>query len=260
MTAMAQEFRLGYDEAGSGPVLLLVHGFPFDRTIWSEQLSGLSDIRRVVAVDLRGRGKSPSGDGWTVDDLADDVARTVGSLGVDTVDLAGLSMGGYVVFALLRRHKDRVRSLLLINTKAEADSPEAKEGRENTAATAREKGTIALWETLGPKLFAPSVSEQVKAKVRRMFESIPGETSAADALAMRGRPDSTPDLATIDVPTLVVHGEQDALMPAASAKDMAAQIPGARFVPIPNAGHLSPMENPEATNEAIREILESVNV
>lgn len=254
---MADAIKLGYDEAGEGPVLLLVHGFPLDRTLWSEQLAELSDVRRVVAVDLRGRGKSPSeaGEGWTNDTHADDVAKTVDSLGVDKVDLAGLSMGGYVVFALWRRHPAKVRSLILIDTKAADDAPEAKEGREKAAALVREQGTVALLDALAPKLVSPSTTEAVMAKVRAMFENTPAETAAADALAMRDRPDSTSTLATITVPTLVLHGEQDALMPLDDARAMAGKIPGGKFVAIPNAGHAAALENPEAVNGAIREFL-----
>ncbi|HVF11857.1 MAG TPA: alpha/beta fold hydrolase, partial [Actinomycetota bacterium] len=219
---------LGYDEAGEGDVLLLVHGFPLDRTLWAEQLAGLSDIRRVVAVDLRGRGKSPDGqaDGWSIDLYADDIAATIDSLGVDQVDLAGLSMGGYVVFNVLRKHPEKVRSLILIDTKSGDDPPEAKEGREKTAILVREKGTAELVNALLPKLFAPVATDAVKDKVRAMFENTPSETAAADALAMRDRVDSTPDLAEIKIPTLVLHGADDALMPSAGAKDMASAIPG----------------------------------
>lgn len=256
---MTTPMRLGYDEAGSGPVLLLVHGFPLDRTMWSEQLRALSDIRRVVAVDLRGRGKSPAQtDEWTIDLYADDVAKTVEDLGVDQIDLAGLSMGGYVVFSFWRRHQKRVRSLLLIDTKAEGDSSEAKEGREKTAALVSEKGTAELVEGLFPKIFAPTTGDEVKNKVRTMFETIPGSTSAADALAMRDRLDSKADLASISVPTIVIQGGEDALMPVDGARAMAEALPNAKFVVVPDAGHLAPMENAEVTNVAIRDFLESL--
>lgn len=248
---------LGYDEAGSGSVLLLVHGFPLDRTMWAAQLSGLSDIRRVVAVDLPGRGKSEGvkSDGWTIDGYADELARVVDGLGVDQVDLAGLSMGGYVGFAFLGRHSARVRSLILIDTKAADDPAEAKESRVSTAALVREKGTTELLGGLLPKLTAPNADEAVISAARTMFENVPGETAAWDALAMKDRVDSTPALASIGVPTLVLHGAEDQLMPVAGAEEMASQIPGAKFVSIPNGGHLSPMENPTAVNQAIREFL-----
>lgn len=248
---------LGYDEAGSGPVLILVHGFPFDRTMWADQVSGLSDVRRVIAVDLRGRGRGPDGSraGWSMDDLADDIAQTIDSIGVDKVDLAGLSMGGYVLFAFWRRHRERVKSLILIDTKASDDASEAKAAREKAADLATEGGTSALFADLGPKLTAPGATGKVVDRLKKMFGGIPGEASAADALAMRDRPDSTPDLAAITVPVLVLHGEQDQLMPLAVGEELASQIPGARMVSIPNAGHVSPMENPEAVNAAIREFL-----
>lgn len=248
---------LGYDETGSGEALLLVHGFPLDRTMWVHQLEGLKDRRRVVAVDLRGRGKSAhiSAEGATIEGYADDVAATIEALGVDQVDLAGISMGGYVAFSFWRRHRDKVRSLLLIDTKAEADSPEAKEGREKTAELVREKGGGALVEGLLPKILAPGATDEVRQQVRRMFEDTPGEAGAADALAMRDRAHSTGDLASIDVPTIVIQGAEDQLMPTQGAEKMASEIPGATFVAVPNAGHLAPLENPEAVNAAIRDFL-----
>ena len=251
---------LGYDEGGNGPVLLLVHGFPLDRRIWVEQVSGLSDIRRVVAVDLRGRGKSPSeADGWTIDDYADDVAATIESLGADKVDIVGLSMGGYVLFSIWRKHRDKVRSLIFVDTKAEADSDEAKEGREKTAALVREKGSAELLNALFPKIFAESTSVSIKDKVRPQFEELPAETAAADALAMRDRADSVADLASIDVPTLVLHGANDALMPLETGMAITSKIEGARFIEIPHAGHMAPIENPDVVNKGIREFLLALN-
>jgi pimeloyl-ACP methyl ester carboxylesterase/MFS family permease len=205
---------LGFDEAGDGPVLLLVHGFPLDRRIWAEQVSGLSDIRKVVAVDLRGRGKSPQDpNGWTIDDYANDVSATIESLGVEQVDLAGLSMGGYVLFSMWKKHPEKVRSLIFVDTKGEADGDEAKEARDKTAAMVREKGSSELLNSLFPKLFSDQTTDAIKDKVRPQFIETPSETAAADALAMRDRADSTSDLGKIDVPALVIHGEDDALMP-----------------------------------------------
>lgn len=247
---------LGYDEAGRGDVLVLVHGFPVDRRIWTDQLEGLNDIRRVVAPDLRGRGKSQAEvSAWTIDTYADDVADTIRALDAGPVDLAGLSMGGYIAFALLRRHPELVRSLILVSTRAPQDPPEYKTGREMTAERARKFGTLALAESMIDKLITSNASDQVRKRVLEMFDSIPGETSAADSLAMRDRDDSTPMLGSISIPTLVIEGAEEALLPAGSSRAMADAIPGAYLASIPEAGHFVPIENPEEFNSRVRMFL-----
>ena len=249
--------KLGYDERGQGEVLLLVHGFPVDRRIWAHQVSGLSDVRRVVAVDLRGRGKSPapSEGGWTMDTHADDLAETIESLGVGQVDLGGISMGGYIAFAFYRKHPQMVRSLILVSTRAVADPPEYKTGRVTTAERARRFGTRALAGSMLPNLLAEGAPQEVQDEVLAMFDAIPGETSAEDSLAMKDRPDSTPTLPSITVPTLVIEGAGEQLLPAGTARALADAIPGARMVSIPNAGHFAPVENPDGVNGAIRGFL-----
>jgi pimeloyl-ACP methyl ester carboxylesterase len=243
---------LGYDEAGHGDVLLLVHGFPIDRRIWVDQLAGLSDIRRVVAPDLRGRGKSPNEDTeWTIDTHAEDLADTIRSLGVESVDLAGLSMGSYIAFALLRNHPDLVRSLILVSTRAAPDAPEYKTGREMTAERAKKFGTRALAESMIDKLLTPNVSPEVRNQVLEMFDDVPGQASAADSLAMRDRADSTPMLASISVRTLVIEGEEEALLPKDSSRTLADAIPGSKLESIPRAGHFAPIENPEEFNRRV---------
>lgn len=249
--------ELGYDEAGEGKVLLLVHGFPIDRRIWAHQMSGLSDVRRVVAVDLRGRGKSPAPaeGGWTIDTHADDLAETIKALGVDAVDLGGISMGGYIAFSMLRRHPELVRSLILVSTRATADPPEYKTGRVTTAERARRYGTRALAGSMLPNLLAEGAPESVQEEVLAMFDAIPGETSANDSLAMKDREDSTPMLGSIKLPTLVIEGAGEQLLPAGSGKALADAIPGARLASIPGGGHFVPVENPDGVNEAVREFL-----
>lgn len=220
-------------------------------------MSGLCDVFRVVAVDLRGHGRSSDSDprDYSMDLFADDLAATLDSIGIESAHVGALSMGGYVAFALWRRHRRRVRSLILACTKAEADSPEGKEGRDRAAALVRARGTEALWAELGSKMFGPSPSQDVRESVRGMFLRTPAEVAAADAVAMRDRPDSTADLASIAVPTLWIAGAADQLMPPEAARASAARIPGCRFVEIPGAGHLAPMEQPDAVNRAIREHL-----
>ncbi len=249
--------KLGYDEAGEGKVLLLVHGFPADRRLWAHQVSGLSDLRRVVAVDLRGRGKSPAPaeGGWSMTTHADDLAETIESLGVDQVDLGGISMGGYIAFAFAHRYPHLLRSLILVSTRAIADPPEYKTGRVTTAERARRFGTRALAGSMLPNLLAEGASQEVQDEVLVMFDDLPADTSAEDSLSMKDRPDSTSLLPSIAVPTLVIEGAGEQLLPAGTAKAMAEAIPGARLVSIPRAGHFAPVENPDAVNGAIRGFL-----
>ena len=251
---MTETMQLAYEERGSGDVLVFIHGFPLDSRMWIGQLSGLAKARRCVAVDLRGRGLSTIDDPeprFTMDLFADDVAATLDELGVQTADVCGLSMGGYVAFAFWRRHRDRVRSMILCDTKAEADSDEAKAGREKTAQLVLEQGMEALHEQLGPKLLASDPTPEARESLRAMFMAQLPAVIAADALAMRDRPDSSPDLPGIDVPVLWIHGEEDQLMPIDGARATAEKIPGARFAAIPRGGHMAPMENPNAANEAL---------
>jgi pimeloyl-ACP methyl ester carboxylesterase len=254
---MPEPLRLAYEERGSGPALVLVHGFPFDRTMWIEQLKGLARIRQAVAVDLRGHGLSNDANPseYSMDMFADDVAATMDEIGADRADVCGLSMGGYVLFSLWRRHRDRIRSLIFCSTKAEADTDEAKAGRDRTAALVRESGMNALWEQLGPKLFGPEPPATLAERVRSMFQGMPAEVAAADAIAMRDRVDSAADARSIDVPVLWIHAEQDQLMPVENARATAEEIPAARFVSVPDAGHLAPMENPKVVNDAMAEFL-----
>ena len=258
---MPEPMELAYEERGSGPVLLFVHGFPFDRTMWvPQQLAGLAKIRTAVAVDLRGHGLSnvQSGGDFSMDLFADDVIKTLDAIGADQADFAGLSMGGYVLFSIWRRHPDRVRSLIFIDTKAEADTEEGKAGREKTAELVSEKGMDPLYESLSPKLTGSSPSEDVQRRLKAMFDNTAPEVAAADSLAMRDRPDSVGDLESIKVPVLWMHGEEDTLMPIDGARASAEKIPGAQFVTIPGGGHVSPMENPDAVNKAIIDFLKSI--
>ena len=177
---MSEPMELAYEERGSGPVIIFIHGFPLDRRMWIGQLAGLAKNRRCVAVDLRGHGLSKIDDkepAFSMDLFADDVAKTMDELGADQADICGLSMGGYVAFAFLRRHPARVRSLILADTKAEADSDEAKAGREKTAAMVREQGMEALWEGLGAKLLASNPKEE---DVAQLEGDVPRARSGRD--------------------------------------------------------------------------------
>lgn len=251
---------LATEERGKGPALVFVHGFPLSAAMWKEQVTGLPKHATCIGVDLRGHGMSEGlpTDGATIDLHADDLAATLDELGHDKIDLVALSMGGYVAFSFWRRHKDRVRSLILADTKAEADNDEAKAGRDATAALVRDQGMAPLWEKLKVGLLRDEPDPEVVAALEPIIMGCPAETAASDAIAMRDRADSTGDLASIDVPVTWIHGTQDKLMTLESAKASVEAIPNAKLVAIEDAGHMAPMEQPKHFNDAVLAHLEWV--
>lgn len=255
---MPEPMELAYEERGSGPLAVFVHGFPLDGTYWTAQLSGLAKLRTCAAVHLRGNGLSTDNDprDYSMDLFADDIAKTLDAMGADRADLVGMSMGGYILFAFWRRHRDRVRSLVFCDTKAGADTDEGKKGREATAETARTKGLEPIWDALRPKVFGKNPPDEAVERAHKMFLAVPPEVAAQDSLAMRDRPDSTPDLTGIDVPVLVMHGSDDVLIPPDAGESMANAIPGARFVTVPG-GHFCALEHPAEANAALAEFFKS---
>ncbi len=253
---------LAVEVRGEGPAILFVHGYPLDRTIWRDQVDSLEGYRRI-APDLRGMGQSDAPDlGYGMGIYADDLAALLDALGVNEVVLCGLSMGGYIIFEFLRRWRHRVRALILMDTRAEADSTEARRARDAAAATARDGGATAVGGAMLPKMLAPG--SEVRApelvdRVRRMMAATPVAGMIGALAAMRDRHDSTGLLPTLaDLPTLVLVGEEDVLAPPEAARRMAMLIPGARLVVIPGAGHLPPIERPSETTAEIREFLRVV--
>jgi 3-oxoadipate enol-lactonase len=253
---------LALETRGEGPAVLFVHGYPLDRTIWRAQLDGLDGYRRI-APDLRGMGESDAPDlGYGMAIYADDLAALLDAMGVDEVVLCGLSMGGYVLFEFLRRWRQRVRALILMDTRAEADGVEARRARDAAAATARESGAAAIADAMLPKMLAADAAErapEVVDRIRRMMAATPVAGIIGALSAMRDRHDSTGLLPTLaGLPTLVIVGEEDAMTPPEGARRMAAAIPGARLVAIAGAGHLPPVERPSETTAAILDFLRVV--
>lgn len=233
------------------PALVLLHAFPFDRSMWDRELRALADVASpILAPSFPGFGGSelPARQP-TLDDYADAVIGAMDAARVRSAAVAGLSMGGYVAFAFWRRHRNRVERLALIDTKAGADTPEVAQDRIRLAATIRERGVEALLET--PPKWVRDGSPQWAA-VRAMVRAQSAEAVAQGSVAIAGRPDSAPDLATIDVPAAVVVGEADVITPLAQATLMAGGIPHASLSVIPDAGHLSNLEAPEAFDRAMR--------
>ncbi len=247
---------LDHRSAGFGDrVLLLVHGFPFTSAMWRPQIDALaSDALRTIAPDLPGFGRTP-GAITSVEDCADRIDTLLTEIGARRVVLAGFSMGGYVALAFVRKHASRLHGLILIDTKAEADSDEAKNGRYALAERVRAEGEGIVIDAMLPRLVSEATLSGRPDVVQRVRDAASGATvhGIVGALgAMAERPSSVDDLPRTTVPTLVLVGREDVITPVADAERMATAIPDARLVIIPDAGHMTPLEQPEAVNTAIR--------
>ena len=194
----------------------------------------------------------------TVDDLADDVDTLMDALEIEQAVIGGLSMGGYVAFALCRRFPERFTRMVLADTRPQADSSEGREGRRKMIELVRTEGPSAVADQMLPKLLGPTTQTAgpgVAATVRRMIESAPADGIASALQAMLTRPDSTPDLARISWPVLVIVGAEDGITPVADAEAMGRGLPRSRVVVLPAAGHLSNLEAPEAFSRALEDFL-----
>lgn len=244
--------------------ILFLHGFPFDHRMWRHQLAGLARWQ-CIAPNLRGArgGEVPTpATAYTMSTYADDLVTLLDRAQIRQAVVCGLSMGGYIIFELLRRHPHRVRAAILCNTKAAADSPEAKRGRDALAAKAQREGTPAVAAELVPRLLARETQRQRPDVVREVTEMIQGQpvVGIVGALhALRERPDSTPLLARVQIPVLVIAGDDDQITPAEGMKNMAEAIPGAEFTLISAAGHLAPLEQPRGVSGAVATFLEKLD-
>jgi 3-oxoadipate enol-lactonase len=256
---------LAFTEQGSGPVVVLLHGFPLSRAMWAAQLRTLSESFRIIAPDLRGHGESPAPDAtYTMDQMADDVVELLDGLGItEPVVVGGLSMGGYVALAMAVKHPDRLRALMLIDTKAAADTPEAAEKREETARATLKAGNAAeVVASMIPRLFGKTTLERRPELVGPLKADMEKTSASGVAGALRGmaiRPDRRDQLASIAAPSLVIVGQEDAIAPPDEARAMAEALPNGRLAVIPDAGHLAPYEQPEAVDRAILEFLRGLD-
>jgi pimeloyl-ACP methyl ester carboxylesterase len=256
--------ELAYREAGAGRPLVLLHAFPLSSTMWLEQRDGLAASCRVITPDQRGFGGSALGDDApSLDAAADDVVELLDRLDLEQVVLGGLSMGGYVAMALLRRHPERVAGLILADTKAGADADAGKANRERIAAAVEsdESSTVLVDEVLPALLGSTTTTSRplIAGRVRGLVQAAPAAAVAWAQRAMAGRPDSFDTLRSFDRPALVVVGQEDVLSPPADAEAMAAALPRGRLVVIPEAGHLTAVETPEAFNALVAGFLAEVD-
>ena len=252
-------------EAGdsTGDAVILLHGFPFDSSMWDPQLADVPEGWRYIAPDLRGFGESELiGDrSLDMDEHADDIVALMEELKIDQAVICGLSMGGYVALSLAMRHPERVRALVLVATRAGADTADAKKGRLEQAAKVRAEGTSSVVESMLPKLLSAHSRmklPEVVAKVRAMMEGTKPETMARALEGMAARKDYTSDLSTIDVSTMVVRGEQDEIIPAGDMELIARTVRGARHEMVPLTAHLPNLEAPDVFNGILAKYLKTL--
>lgn len=251
--------NLAADVRGKGPAILFIHGYPLDHTIWEHTLGSLDGWMRI-APDLRGMGQSDAPDlGYSMTTYAEDLFALLNTLGVDQVVLCGLSMGGYVAFEMLRRAPARVRGLILVDTRAEADSPDARRARETALAQVREGGAEAIAAAMLPVVLGRTSVEAhpaLRERIQQMMAATPVSGIIGAIGALRDRPDSLTLLPTLGhLPALVIVGAEDVITPAECAQTMADALPDARLVILPGAGHLTPVEQPERVTTLIADFL-----
>ena len=257
--------RLRYLEAAPASserprgTLLLLHAFPLNARMWEAQLALASGGWHVVAPHLRGfDGGAGDPPAVSVDDYAADVIDLLDALHLKQAVVAGLSMGGYVAFALLRLAARYVQGLILADTRSQADTPEGIAGRTRLLQVVQDKGPAGVADEMIPKLLGETTRATrpaVDARVRSLALASSGEAITGAIRALMTRPDSTPLLATIHVPTLIVVGDEDTITPPAASEEMHHAIAGSALVRIPQAGHLSNLEQPELFTAAVAAFL-----
>lgn len=257
--ARLRGIEMAYGDDGHGAPFVLLHGFPFNRSMWDEQSRALGETCRVITPDLRGQGETTLGGGpATMEEMAADVAALLDELNVERAVVGGLSMGGYVALAFYRAFRERVRALVLADTRPQADTDEGRRVREETAQRALREGMAPIADAMLPRLLSgetrarrPDVVERVRAMV--LATSPEGAAAASRGMALRR--DQTELLQDINVPALIVVGAEDEVTPPSEAELMRDRIKGSRMALIVGAGHLSNVERPEEFNLALVDFL-----
>ncbi|HEY0367531.1 MAG TPA: alpha/beta fold hydrolase [Pyrinomonadaceae bacterium] len=251
--------NLAYTDTGAGRPIVLIHGYPFNRSLWTEQIPALSNGYRIIAPDLRGFGDSDaSPDTSTMNRLAADVAELMDHLEIPRATIGGLSMGGYVALAFYKQFPSRVRALVLADTRAQADTEEAKQTRAQQAEKALSEGMAGLADAMLPKLLAPetvSKRPEIVKFVRDMMLQTKPEGAAAALRGMAEREDQTGLLPKISAPTLILVGSEDAITPVVDSEKMHEAIVSSKLVVLDHAGHVSNVERAQQFNDALLHFL-----
>lgn len=261
MQARINETTLYYEDTGNPQAMpvVLVHGFPLTHQMWNPQRAALKPHYRLIAYDVRGHGHSDAGDGqYTLELFVDDLIALLDHLKIQTAVLCGLSMGGYIALRAIERNPERVRALILCDTRSEADSNEGKLKRAAAIKTLKTRGLPAFAAEFIKPLLAPRTfthNPQLVDSILKMMQSHSPLGLSGALLAIATRTDTTGSLPAIRVPTLILVGEEDTLTPPACARAMQEKIPQSELQIIPEAGHLSNLENPAAFNKHLLEFL-----
>lgn len=247
-------------DEGDGPVVLFIHGFPFNHSMWDAQRRAFRDRYRVVIPDLRGFGRSAAATApFTIPGLAEELAGLLDAIGAtDPLTVCGLSMGGNIALEFLKNHAARMSGLVLCNMRTVGETPEGQETRRKMAERVLVEGSVIAAEAMMPRLFGPKSNEERPAVVDHIRNTIlaaSGRSIAAGQHALADRPASAPWLETITVPTLVIAGEHDVISPVTEMEATAAAIPGAELVVVPRVGHMTPMEDAAGFNAALESFL-----
>jgi len=259
MRATINGIAMNYEVHGEGTPVLFVHGFPLSGEMWKSAAAELKGTYKVIVPDLRGHGGSEATKEVSMADYANDLAVLLVHLGeARPAVVVGLSMGGYVAMEFYRRHRKHVRALVLVDTRAEADTPEGARGRKDTAEKVLKDGSKVVADAMIGKLFAPDVAVSLKDKWQATMASTPPQGVAAALHAMAGRIDSTTTLQSIDVPVLIVVGDKDVITPPELAQKMNAAAKGSQLEVITGAGHMAPVEKPEVFNPILKKFLGEV--
>jgi 3-oxoadipate enol-lactonase len=254
------DLQIAYTDTGIGRPVVLIHGYPFNRSLWNEQVAALSNSYRVIAPDLRGFGDSEASDTATMNQLAHDIALLLDHLEIPRAAIGGLSMGGYVALAFYKQFRSRVRALVLADTRAQADTEEAKQTRAQQAEKALAEGMAGIADAMLPKLLTPetvSKHPEVVKRVRDMMLKTKPQGAAAALRGMAEREDQTELLAKISVPTLILVGSDDTLTPVADSQKMHEAIAGSRLVVLEKAAHVSNLEQTAQFNQALLDFLKA---
>ena len=254
--AAVRDVEMAYLDVGAGPVVLLLHGFPFDKSMWADQVNVLSAAGfRTVVPDLRGLGETKATtEISTMDDMARDAAALLDELKIENGIVCGLSMGGYVAFEFAHLFPSRVRGLVLAGTRAPADNEQEQAGREQQIQTMLRAGMVPISIATVSKLLAPRTLADKPDVVKRVRKLITGSDPKGAAAAQRGmaaRRDYSDDLPNIKAPTLIIVGREDPIRPVADAEFMRERIPNSRLEIIEDAAHMTNMEQPKVFNDGL---------